>query len=165
MAEQRCSRCGTPHDAAQQNLHFCARCGTPLAWQGDAANVGFTPGPNGPMPVQPSPEAQNLGYWALGLGLASVTICPLCGPFALWMGMRASRAGAGGMGIAGTILGGIATLGMFMLLMFWGGLGLFLLALAQHIPSMGGAPGGVPPPPVPLPPGPPGSWLPWWPGM
>ena len=161
MSEQRCSRCGTPCDDAQQDVHFCGRCGTPLAWQDGAPNVGYMPRPTGPMPPQLSPEEQNLGYWALGLGLASVTMCPLCGPFALWMGVRDNRAGAGAMGIAGVIIGGISTLGMFMLLLFWGGMGIFFLALAQHIPNMGGGPGAVPPPP----PVPPGSWLPWWPGM
>ena len=166
MSEQRCSRCGTPYADAQQDVHFCARCGMPLAWQSDAVNVEFTPSPTGPMPPQPSPEALNLGYWALGLGLASMTICPLCGPFALWMGVRANRAGAGGMGVAGVILGGISTLGIFMLLLFWGGLGVFLLALSHYMQNFNGLPGATPPPPpVPLPPEAPGSLLPWWPRM
>jgi hypothetical protein len=52
-------------------------------------------------------------YWALGLGLASVLTCGVfgfLGPFALWLGIRATREGAGPIAVAGLVLGVLGTL-------------------------------------------------------
>ena len=78
---------------------------------------GYTPGPTGPMPSNVlSAEAQAAGYWALGLGIGSVVMCPVAGPFALWMGSRACKLGNKPMGIIGMICGGLGVLWILLLL-------------------------------------------------
>ena len=84
---------------------------------GPPPTPGYTPGPTGPMPgATLSQEAQSAGYWALGLGIGSVFMCPIAGPFAIWMGSRAYKLGNTAMGTIGFICGGLGTLWILLLL-------------------------------------------------
>ncbi len=83
----------------------------------------------------PPPEALRLAYWSLGLGLAAILTCgilSIVGPIALWLGIRATREEAGPIGVAGLVLGALATLvflvvGVAVIIMF--------AAAASSLPS------------------------------
>jgi hypothetical protein len=83
------------------------------------------------MPPAPSQEALTWGYWALGLGIVGLIPCSICGPFALWCGLRANRLGAGALGMAGIVLGALGILAMLAGIIF--GLAFFgFVAPHQH---------------------------------
>lgn len=63
-----------------------------------------------PQPGQPDDDTRRLAHWSFGFGVAGlVCACPFVGPLALWLGIRARRAGAGGLALAGVTLGIIET--------------------------------------------------------
>ena len=121
LAQTPCPNCG---ELLYPTERICWKCGQSIAPAAEASAAppapmpqqAWQPGPTGPMPPSPSQEAMSLGYWALGLGIAGLIFCPFCGPFAIWMGMRANRAGAGGIGVVGLVLGGLATLYLVVLI-------------------------------------------------
>ena len=82
--------------------------------------------PAAPAPAPPEPQdddARPLAHWSFGFGVAGIVCaCPFAGPIALWLGSRARRAGAGGLALAGVILGLIETaaaIAIAMLALAW----------------------------------------------
>lgn len=67
---------------------------------------------NAPYPFDPQPQASGAAP-ALVLGILSILLCPLCGPFAIALGRKAEQQvrasggqlGGGGIATAGKILG------------------------------------------------------------
>lgn len=84
---------------------------------------------NAPHPFDPQPQVSGAAP-ALVLGILSIVLCPLCGPFAWALGRRAEQEvrasggqqGGGGIATAGKILGIIGTVFLVLLV-----LGLLLL--------------------------------------
>jgi hypothetical protein len=127
----------------------CPHCGADLyptesiCWRCQMRVVPTAGGPVGPPPPRvsatarggeldddelrpPSPPngPRRLAHWSLGLGIATVACaCPLLGPVALWLGLRARREGERGVALAGAILGGIGTAALaaaVLLVVGWG---------------------------------------------
>lgn len=73
-------------------------------------------------PQEPPPaeaDAMRAAWWSLGLGLAALLTCgglSIVAPIALWLGLKATRGGAGPAGVAGMVLGALGTLVMFVIL-------------------------------------------------
>lgn len=68
--------------------------------------------------AQPPSEAVSYAWWSFGLGLISVFTCGalgLLGIAAVWLGVLASRKGAGPMAVAGTVFGALGVL-MFLVI-------------------------------------------------
>lgn len=119
----RCPHCG---EALYRGEQVCWNCGRRVV-TGEAVAEGM-PASGAPLSAadrgwreelppdyQPPPpqEAMTTAYWALGLGLASVLTCgafAFLGPVALWLGIRATREGAGPVAVAGLVLGALGTL-------------------------------------------------------
>ena len=83
----------------------------------------FPPPPGAPPPDVPPPQAPGAAA-ALVLGILSIVICPLCGPFAWSLGRKGEQAadaaggslGGRGVATAGKILGMIGTFFLLLLI-------------------------------------------------
>ncbi|MEA3403649.1 MAG: hypothetical protein U9R79_20565 [Armatimonadota bacterium] len=136
---RRCPHCG---EAVYEVEQVCWNCrGRLLPSESEAEP---TPRPGAPMTGQPTrpapaqrpaappapPEVMSTAWWAFGLGLASVLTCGalgLLGIVAIWLGVGASRRGAGPVAVAGIVFGVVGTL----LLVGWAlGLTLYLSRMA-----------------------------------
>ena len=79
-----------------------------------------------PPPNDPAPAQVPGGVAALVLGVLSIVLCPLCGPFAWSLGRKGEQAadaaggtlGGRGLATAGKILGMIGTLFLLLLIGF-----------------------------------------------
>lgn len=80
---------------------------------------------NAPQPFDPQPQASGAAP-ALVLGILSIVLCPLCGPFAWALGRRAEQEarssgghmGGAGIATAGKILGMIGTVFLVLAVLF-----------------------------------------------
>lgn len=146
----RCPHCGEALYAGEQ---VCWNCGRRVETGERVAEA--VPQPGAPAPVQergwraemppgyrtsPPQGAMRSAYWSLGLGLASALTCGLfcfLGPFALWLGIRATREGAGPVAVVGLVLGALGTLWLAMALAW------FILALLGFGPEFASAVSGA----------------------
>lgn len=73
-----------------------------------------------PQPPEPAEaEAMRAAWWSLGLGLAALLTCgglSIVAPIALWLGLKATRGGAGPVGVVGLVMGVLGTLALFVIL-------------------------------------------------
>ncbi len=90
-----------------------------------------------PHPFDPQPQASGAAP-ALVLGILSIVLCPLCGPFAIALGRKAEKevrasggqVGGGGIATAGKILGIIGCVFLVLLV-----LGLLLFVVGTSVES------------------------------
>ena len=90
-----------------------------------------------PHPFDPQPPASGAAP-ALVLGILSIVLCPLCGPFAIALGRKAEKevrasggqVGGGGIATAGKILGIIGCVFLVLLV-----LGLLLFVVGTSVES------------------------------
>lgn len=112
--KQRCPHCGETLFVEEQR---CWKCGHEFAAEASTSEPAPTTAPPPPPPPAVSPplaspidvaarEAQVFGLWALLTGLFGLFGCVgLLGPLAIYLGVRANRAGSTGLGTAGIFLG------------------------------------------------------------
>ncbi|MGC9320522.1 MAG: hypothetical protein ACP5KN_20985, partial [Armatimonadota bacterium] len=140
---RRCPHCG---EAVYEVEQVCWNCRGRLL-PAEQAEPTPTPGapmtgqPTGPAPAQrpaappAPPEVMSTAWWAFGLGLASVLTCGalgLLGIAAIWLGVSASRRGAGPVAVAGLVFGIVGSI----LLLAWAlGLTLVLSGVMQAPPE------------------------------
>jgi uncharacterized Zn finger protein (UPF0148 family) len=107
--EQVCWNCGRRVQTGEEVVEVVPESGAALP----AEDRGWQDELPADYQAPPPQEAMTTAYWALGLGLASVLTCGVfafLGPFALWLGIRATREGAGPIAVAGLVLGALGTL-------------------------------------------------------
>ncbi|MGD9498516.1 MAG: hypothetical protein AB7Y46_19640 [Armatimonadota bacterium] len=137
--QRRCLECG---EALYRDDRVCWHCGRrveppppePEIEPGVPVGVPASGAPAAPAPpahhtvwtqrlaAPPAPpEAMSVAWWSLALGLVSILTCGLLGvlgPIAAWLGVRASRRGAGPVAVAGIVLGLLGTLVLLTWLAF-----------------------------------------------
>lgn len=117
--ETRCWRCGheMPSAVAAAAVTPPAEVTLPPVTSATPAAVAPTAAPP-PLVITltasapaPDPAAQNLGIWALVVGLLSCFCCPIIGSIiAIYLGVQAKKRGVTGLGMAGIVLGIISLL-------------------------------------------------------
>ena len=125
--QRTCPQCGYALGPFDEECPRCGRRGAearpepPTPPEAPVPPTRAAPGP--PQPLSPAPSSGPLAGWALGLGIAGLVMCPICGPFALWLGIRSQREeGPNTLAIVGIVLGAIAAVAMlvpFLLVVIW----------------------------------------------
>lgn len=146
--QYRCPHCG---EALYHGERTCWNCGrrvdeTAGAEEQWPMTVPVTAQPESPpqpavLAWEPTPPpesahapieagAMSAAWWSLGLGLAALLTCgglSILAPIGLWLGIKATRGGAGPVGVVGLVMGAVGTFVLFVLLAT---LGVILISVA-----------------------------------